>query len=354
MTNRKEDSSINTSFFETVEKNSVLESSGPMLFASANTIIGQRISQRVETILERLRKSSSKQTLQSIIHLLDKMLDYPEFLNMENYVLDELFVKEVDIGNLFVELQRIIGVDLTAYNPRNILSLIILSSRLSQNYMIRTNPERQLYLSLLRLFDNGNGDEFTSQSISQEIRNFITSRIITRSYIINLLNGNTIYNIYRANYLVPESEIRKEVIVKRLQTLLYGRVLDVPVSYLFNHYTNIEKDRLNKNTDICSLIASYKTTVPLSVSVSTLPPSVFSVHQEGELDFDKMSQLLYKMAPEVVKKKMSKGTQKKTKTTIISSKHKKPKPILTSQSSPGKNGTRKKKVVFYSTTKTKN
>jgi hypothetical protein len=203
--------------------------------------------------------------------------------------------------------------------------------------MLRTNPEKRLYESLLAAFDEGRNDQFTSANIAAIVQPFVTANMVNKQYLINLFSGNTMYDIYKNNYLVPESEISKVLIIKRLQTWLGRKVIDLPVSYLFNRYTNKEKDRLNKKTDVCSIISNYKSSIPMNVPASLMPPSVFSVNQDDELDVDKINKLLYQMAPKAVKKKMSKMSKKN-----ITSKQKKggppPSPAIAATSSGPSSG----------------
>jgi hypothetical protein len=331
------------SFSDSIEKSPVLESSAPIVFSTVNTWMAGKINEKIHELREAKRIKSERklpvQQEQAVIKSLDKLLDYPEFLHMENYVLDKLFITDADIDDLFQAydnnyMKKIVDALNRTDNisKRRILSLMILSSRLSPVYMLRTNPEKKLYNSLLAAFDEGRNEHFISANIAAIAQPFVTANMANRQYLINLLNGNTMYEIYKNNYLVPESEISKVVIIKRLQTWLGGKVIDLPVSYLFNHYTNKEKDKLNKNKAICSIISNYKSLIPMNAPASLMPPSVFSVHQDDGLDVDKINKLLYQMAPKVVQKKMSKTSKKN-----ITSKQKKGGPPVpaTSSSSPG-------------------
>jgi hypothetical protein len=327
----------------TTEKSPVLENSPPIVFSTANAWMTERIYEKINVLEQAKKDGKDKKDKnkngqeQAVIKLLDKILDYPEFLHMENYALDNLFITDADIDNLFQEydnnyIKKIVG-NLTGtdnISKRRTLSLMILSSRLSPTYMLRTNPEKRLYDSLLAAFDEGRSDQFTSANIAAIVQPFVRANMANKQYLINLFNGNTMYDIYKNNYLAPESEISKVLIIKRLQTWLGRKVIDLPVSYLFNRYTNKEKDRLNKKTDVCSIISNYKSSIPMNVPTSLMPPSVFSVNQDDELDVDKINKLLYQMAPKAVKKKMSKMSKKN-----ITSKQKKggPSPAIAAASS---------------------
>ena len=285
----------------------------------------------------------------STIKLLEQMLDYPECSNLENYIIiDNAFLTEFAVDRLLPilnnvlqekkskELSSRVGIS-GAFNlntlvnmpgersvndkisPRNLLSLMILSSRLCPKNSMRSNPEADLFNRLNTLFDSGNGATFNPNTISREIENFIrTNSAVTVNYILNLINGKTIYAIYTANYLVKGREISQELISSRLNKWLKPQNLvrhEIPIVYLFNKYTNSEKARLNKDAEICKIVSDFTDIINKpTTQVSLLPPSVFNIEQNDNVDFSKINEFMNSIAPAAIKKeKLPKNKSKRKK-----------------------------------------
>jgi hypothetical protein len=191
-----------------------------------------------------------------------------------------------------------------------LLSLMILASRLSPKYRLRTNPESLLFTQLNALFDNGNGPDFASGQITDILADFIrTNPTVTISYLTNLINGNTVYSVYKTYYADEERDISQGLIKTRLASWLKTPVLETPIAYLFNKYNNAEKARLNSDSAICQPISDIaeslgKPTTPKSL----LPKSVFNVDENDDIDFDKLNAFLKKLGPAAAVKKNKKGS----------------------------------------------
>ena len=84
---------------------------------------------------------------------------------------------------------------------------------------------------------------------------------------------------------------------------------------MFNKYTNSEKARLNKDAEICKIVSDFtdiinKPTTP----VSLLPPSVFNIEQNDNVDFSKINEFMNSIAPAAIKKeKLPKNKSKRKK-----------------------------------------
>uniref|UniRef100_A0A6C0AZW9 Uncharacterized protein n=1 Tax=viral metagenome TaxID=1070528 RepID=A0A6C0AZW9_9ZZZZ len=326
-----------TSFFGTLQKNEVLEKSSPFILLPGITLIGRKIGEEQNKIVG--QKGGGKSAKQQS-NTLGILMHYPHFSNLENYILLDAFITDEQIALLQEQLQLRLRSDpnINKYRHRlrsvvfndpsvenNIdsrlfFSLVILSARLSPAYMLRTNSERQLYTELDELFDRGDGEEFTPDNIYESISRFLTTNpAVTLDYFLDLINGNTMYNLYKANYVNQDTELSKELIAKRLKTWLKNVTYRIPISYLFNQYTNQEKELLDADTDICTTISQFTTAVSGNPPISVLPPSLFSMKPEEEVDFDKMSEFLYNIAPGAVKKKLNKDTQNVSTTASSSS-----------------------------------
>jgi hypothetical protein len=231
-------------------------------------------------------------------------------INSLNDVLNEKKLRETksklgftDNFNLFDVVQLNmpgVALDPTRIRPDRLLSLMVLSSRLCPIYKLRTNPEAELFRMLNDLFDNGDGPNFDPNNIYRIFLNFIrTSPVITLDYIKNLINGKTIYNIYKSNYFDEETEISERLIKARLDSWLRAYdTLETPISFLFNKYSNEVKARMNKNAGICNVIANFsdklgKPTTPAPL----LPKSVFNIDENDDVDFDKLNAFLTKLGP---------------------------------------------------------
>jgi hypothetical protein len=194
---------------------------------------------------------------------------------------------------------------------------MILSSRMCLKYKLRSNKECELFTRLNELFQGGNGPNFNSASISGVFNDFIrTNSAFTNDYVKKLIDGERIYEIYRGNYFQADRELSKQLIKARLDKWLKivpmkDIVIDVPVSYFFNKYTNKEKERLNKEASICDAVAEFSDKIGKpSTMYPLLPPSAFNIEQNDNIDFDKINEYLYKISPPAVKKKADKAHKK--------------------------------------------
>jgi len=190
---------------------------------------------------------------------------------------------------------------------------MILSSRMCAKYKLRSNPECELYLRLNELFQQGNGPDFNSAGIFGVLDNFIkTNSAVTSDYVKRIIDGERMYEIYRNNYFQSDREISKQLIKERLDRWLKvveakDFVVDVPVTYLFNKYSNKEKERLNKEASICETIANFSDKIGKpNIVYPLLPPSAFNIEQNDNVDFDKINEYLYNISPAAVKKKADK------------------------------------------------
>jgi hypothetical protein len=204
--------------------------------------------------------------------------------------------------------------------PSRFFSLMILSSRMCTKYKLRSNPECELFLRLNELFQQGNGPDFNSAGIFAVLDNFIkTNSAVTSDYVKRLANGERMYEIYRNNYFQSDREISKQLIKERLDKWLKvveakDFVIDVPVTYLFNKYSNKEKERLNKEASICHTVANFSDKIGKpNIAYPLLPPSAFSIEQNENVDFDKINEYLYNISPAAVKKKTDKFHKKSLK-----------------------------------------
>jgi len=233
-----------------------------------------------------------------------------DLINRLNVVLNEKKLRETksklgftDNFNLLNIIQLTIpgvAVDPTRIRPDRLLSLMVLSSRLCPIYKLRTNPEAELFRMLNNLFNSGDGPNFDANNIFRVFLNFITtSPVITIDYIKNLINGKTVYDIYKRNYFEEETVISERLIKERLNNWLriYNTV-QTPISFLFNKYSNEVKARMNRNAGICNVIANFsdklgKPTTPAPL----LPKSVFNIDENDDVDFDKLNSFLNNLGP---------------------------------------------------------
>jgi hypothetical protein len=275
------------------------------------------------------------------IRLCEKMLEYPESSNLENYLLLTLFFENAANEPLVLALHDILqqkksrfdigkpfdvnenfqqsGVpqEIGKIQPPRFFSLMILSSRMCLKYKLRSNPECELFLRLNELFQDGNGPDFNSAGIFGVLDNFIkTNSSVTSDYVKRLIDGERMYEIYRNNYFQADREISKQLIKARLDKLLKivpikDLVIDVPVTYLFNKYSNKEKQKLNKDASICSEVAEFTEKIGQPTTMyPLLPPSAFNIEQNENIDFDKINEYLYKISPPAIKKKADKAHKK--------------------------------------------
>ena len=315
--------------------------------------MGQKLVVFIEQVKQTLRNNGRAATEDDIrigmnaINMTEKILDYPESSNLENYILLTAFFENAAISPLVLALQQILQNKKGRFDreepydvaqnfqsqtvpnedgkigPRRFLSLMVLSSRMCLKYKLRSNPECELFLRLNELFQGGNGPNFNSASISGIIDNFIkTNPVVTSDYVKRLVNGERIYEIYRGNYFQADREISKQLITARLDKWLKivptkDFVVDVPVSYLFNKYTNKEKAKLNKDSAICKTVAEFTEKIGKpSTMYPLLPPSAFNIEQNENIDFDKINEYLYKISPPAVKKRADKAHKKSLKRKV--------------------------------------
>ena len=302
-------------------------------------IIGTRVGDIIQGFIQRIndmiddgRLPNDNPQIISILNFCADMLSYPESSNLENYillvtvftitadqndlinrlnvVLNEKKLRETksklgftDNFNLLDVVQLTIpgvAVDHAMIRPDRLLSLMVLSSRLCPIYKLRTNPEAELFRMLNNLFNAGDGPNFDANGINGVFVNFITtSPVITLDYIKNLINGKTVYDIYKRNYFNEEAEISERLIKARLDRWLRADdTVETPVSFLFNKYSNEVKARMNRNAGICQVIANFsdklgKPTTPAPL----LPKSVFNIDESNDVDFDKLNAFLSKLGP---------------------------------------------------------
>jgi len=318
------------SFFNTQVPNPAQIVRGPPPPPVINTLVGQQI----QVIEDRIRGDPAYAEL---LNYLDNLLQYPESSNLENYVLIPGFLQAIEVTRLMALLNDVLRekkrkeigsrvglqgdfdlfsvvqdpgqpIDPNKISEIKLISLMILASRLSPKYRLRTNPESLLFTQLNNLFDNGNGPNFAAGQIIGILEDFLrTNPTVTISYLTNLINGNTVYSIYKTYYTDEEKEISQGLIKTRLGTWLKTPVLETPISYLFNKYTNAEKARLNSDASICQIISESsdnfgKPTTPKSL----LPKSVFNIAENDDIDFDKLNDFLRKLGPAAAVKKPKK------------------------------------------------
>jgi hypothetical protein len=337
----------NVTFSGTQLPNPILKQPGAVPPSILQTDVGQRLIVFIEQVKLTLRNKGRAVTDDDIrmgtnaINMTEKMLEYPESSNLENYLQVPLFFNEAAIAPLVLALNQTLQqkkgrfdrekpYDITAnfqspaapnedgkIVPRRFLSLMVLSSRMCLNYKLRSNPECDLFLRLNELFKGGNGANFNSVGIVGVLDNFIkTNSAVTSDYVKQIIDGERMYEIYRANYFQADREISKQLIKTRIDKWLRivplkDIIVDVAVSYLFNKYTNKEKQKLNKEASICSEIAEFTEKIGQpTIMYPLLPPSAFNIEQNENIDFDKINEYLYKISPPAIKKKADKAHKK--------------------------------------------
>jgi len=356
------------SFFNTLVKSPELEKSSPIDLSPSTTALGTMVQNLIEK--EEVTKMTKNKN-SCMIRLLDQLLDYPESSHAENYILLYTILSDRQVQQLTPELmdrwtEKINQSDvkkaqaLTAnVSDRHLLSLMVLSSRLSSQFMLRKNPEKQLAHEIDETLNSR--EIYTDLEISTKIfdtfSHFIeTNPSLTPSYFFSLLDGSKMHQLYTQAY-TSTSRLRAELIAERTYRWLRGNICALPVSYLFNQYTNQEKRELNSDASICDLISE---SVPNS-SVSAghlLPPTVFSMKsaKNDDIVFDKMNSFLQKLAPQAVQKNVQKKIRDKnrdknnpTSTSTSTSTSSPKKPILktkTNMKTKTKTKTKTKKVRF--------
>jgi hypothetical protein len=342
---------INVTFSETQQPNPILIRNGPVSQPIRETLVGRKIINLIDETNKKHPKNDSLQF--KLINLSEKMLEYPASSHLENYMLLGIFLDNSDAVRLISSLNEIltsqksrfsIEYDFDIINKMvqipdqqlvngkidafRLFSIMILSSRLCAKYNLRNNPECELFINLNNLFENGNGTNFTSNGISHVIENFIrTNNSVTLNYIKNLINGKTIYNIYTSNYKNSEREITKTLITERLKKWisianLNDKIIDSPISYIFNMYSNKEKSIQNKKSELCKIIAENSAdTFGKKNTDSLLPQSVFNIEKNEDIDFANINDFFHKLSPAPVQKKLIKqkkdGKKDKTRTRKI-------------------------------------
>jgi hypothetical protein len=318
------------SFFNTQIPNPLEIVRGPPPPPIINTLVGQQI----QVVIQGIPHDPANDP---ILNYLNGLLQYPESSNLENYILIPGFLSGIYLTRLMTSLNDVLrekkrkemgsrvglGGEFDLFsivqNPSQpivadrmsatkLLSLMILSSRLSPKYKLRINPESLLFTQLNNLFDNGNGPNFAARQITDILEDFIrTNATVTISYLTNLINGNTVYNIYKTYYADTERDISQGLIKTRLSSWLKTPALETPISYLFNKYTNAEKARLNSDAAICQTIANFTDIIGKPTTPKTLlPKSVFNVDDNDNIDFDKLNEFLRKLGPAAAVKRAKK------------------------------------------------
>jgi len=337
----------NVTFAGSQVPNNILKQSGAVPPPILQTNVGRTLLDFIELVNRDLKSKGKRATAadiklaKDIINTAEKMLDYPESSNLENYIQLTLFLDNASVEPLVLALQETLQHRKGRFDreepydvvqhfqnpgmpqevgkivPRRFLSLMILSSRMCAKYKLRSNPECELFVRLNELFQEGNGPNFNSANISRVFNDFIrTNSAVTSNYVKRLIDGERIYEIYRGNYFQADREISKQLIKTRLDKWLKVSpitdiIIDVPVSYLFNKYTNKEKEKINKDSSICTAVANFSDKIGKpSTLYPLLPPSAFNIEQNDNIDFDKINEYLYKISPPAVKKKADKSHKK--------------------------------------------
>jgi hypothetical protein len=333
----------NVTFAGTQVPNNILKQSGAIPPPILQTNVGRTLLDFIELVNRDLKSKGKRATAadikvaKDVINTAEKMLDYPESSNLENYIQLTLFLDNAAITPLVLALQQTLQHRKGRFDreepydvlqhfqspgmpdeagkiiPRRFFSLMVLSSRMCAKYKLRSNPECELFVRLNELFQDGNGANFNSANISTVFNDFIrTNSAVTSNYVKRLADGERMYEIYRNNYFQADREISKQLIKERLDKFLKvvpitDVIIDVPVSYLFNKYTNTEKKKLNKDASICSAVADFSDKIGKPSTIyPLLPPSAFNIEQNDGVDFDKINEYLYKISPPAVKKKADK------------------------------------------------
>jgi len=331
----------NVTFAGSQVPNPILKQSGPVPQSILQTNVGRILVDFIDVVEKEIANKARRPTPDqrrlemNVLHTTEKMLEYPESSNLENYVLLTLFFENAANGPLVLALHDRLQEKKSRFEnpydvnenfqetgvpqvvgkiePPRFFSLMILSSRMCTKYKLRSNPECELFLRLNELFQEGNGPNFNSRGIFDVLDNFIkTNSAVTSDYVKRLANGERMYEIYRNNYFQADREISKQLIKERLDRWLKvvevkDFVIDVPVTYLFNKYSNKEKERLNKEASICETIANFSDKIGKpNIAYPLLPPSAFNIEQNDSVDFDKINEYLYKISPAAVKKKADK------------------------------------------------
>jgi len=340
----------NVTFAGTQVPNNILKQSGAVPPPILQTNVGRILLDFIEFVNRDLKSKGKRAPAEdvrlanNVINTAEKMLDYPESSNLENYIQLTLFLDNAAIAPLVLALNQTLQdrkgrfdreepYDVTEHFqspampdevgkiiPRRFLSLMVLSSRMCLKYKLKANPECELFVRLNELFQEGNGPNFNSANISRVFNDFIrTNSAFTNDYVKRLIDGERMYEIYRANYFQADREISKQLLKARLDKWLKvvqitDIIIDVPVSYLFNRYTNKEKDRLNKESSICRTVSEFSDKIGKPTTMyPLLPPSAFNIEQNDNIDFDKINEYLYKISPPAVKKRADKAHKKSLK-----------------------------------------
>jgi len=340
----------NVTFSGTQVPNPILKQPGEVPPSILQTDVGQRLIGFIDHVKQTLRNKGKTATDDEIrmgknaINMTEKMFDYPESSNLENYILLTTFFENSAISPLVLALQQTLQHRKGRFDreepydvsqnfqsptlnnedgkigPRRFLSLMVLSSRMCLKYKLRSNPECELFARLNELFQGGNGPNFNSASIARVFNDFIrTNSAFTNHYVKRLIDGERMYEIYRGNYFQADRELSKQLIKARLDKWLKivptkDFVVDVPVSYLFNKYSNKEKAKLNKDSAICEMVAEFNEKIGKPTTMyPLLPPSAFNIEQNDSIDFDKINEYLYKISPPAVKKRADKAHKKSLK-----------------------------------------
>lgn len=307
------------SFFNTLVKSPELEKSSPIELSPSTTPLGTMVQNLIEKEED---KKTTKKKNSCMIRLLDQLLDYPESSHAENYILLDTILSDQQVQQLTPHLmdrwtEKINPSDINKahafianVSDRHLLSLMVLSSRLSSQFILRKNPEKQLVDEMDDTF-KFRDIVYTDSEISRRIFDVFSRFIqdnpsLTPGYFVSLLDGTKMHQLYTQKY-TSTSTLRVELIAERTNRWLRGNICALPVSYLFNQYTNQEKQELNSDASICDLISESVSNSSV-VASQLLPPTVFSMKSaiNEDIVFDKMSSFLQKLAPQAVQKKIQK------------------------------------------------
>jgi hypothetical protein len=278
------------------------------------------------------------------------LLEFPESSHLENYILFTQLLNINDLANITNTLINVVidkqqteifpkninmndiinrfALNPATHNyvygppnphkidPRKLCSLMVLCSRLSPLSMLGyVNKEHELYNNLETLYHY---NDFVSDRILYFFNDFINnSSAVTPTYFSNMIDGTTIYNIYKNHYFNKDTEITKSLIVTRLNDWLKSTdYTTLPVSFLFNKYSNKELAQIKKETLICNPISEI---INNPFIKTKLNPSIFDIQPQSNepVDFTKIQNLLSKMAPSAINQKKYMGKSSITKKSSI-------------------------------------
>ena len=204
------------------------------------------------------------------LKLLLKITESPYKFHLENYILlDNLFLSNEDII-------KILPQNINNIIPRRLLTLLVFYSRESPEFTLRKNPEKQLIKKLSSLFVN---NAFTSLNIRNVFEEFININK-SNNLIDKILNGSLIYQIYKKNYYNKNNVLSESLIENRTKNWLENKeIINFPISYIFNIFTDSEKEKFNKDSKICKIISGYSNKMGLEY----MPKSILNSNEKPKL-----------------------------------------------------------------------